>query len=160
VAKNKALPFIVHASGIQVKALGTEFNVTAYDNDNELSAVLLEGSVSFRSVKTGKAEIIKPGQKITYLKKSQETSIENVNAENYVAWSKGETRFEHLTMEEITKRLQRNHHVTFVIQNERIKKMHFTGTFRNYESLDQILKVINTNTNLSFKIVRDTVYLK
>lgn len=160
VAKNAKLPFIVHASGIAVKALGTSFNVTAYDNDNVLSAVLLEGSIRFEQTKTGKARVIKPGEKISFTKTSQKISIENVNAESYVTWSTGETRFEHLKMEEITKRLQRAYNVNFVLENEKIKNMNFTGTFRNYESLDQILKVINTNTNLNCKLIRDTVFMK
>lgn len=148
VRKNKELPFIVHASGIQVKALGTSFNVMAYDNDNELSTVLLEGSVNVEQVQTGNAKIIHPGEKVTYDKSSQKMNVEKVNAASYVAWSNGESRFEHLKMGEITKRLQRTYHVTFIIENEKIKNMHFTGSFRNYESLDQILKVISTNTNL------------
>ena len=160
VAKNEKLPFIVHAAGVSVKALGTSFNVSAYDNDNELSAVLLEGSISFEQMQSGNTEILKPGEKISYSRTSKNFNIENVNAQAYVAWSTGETRFEHLKMEEITKRLQRIYHVTFILENEKIKNMHFTGTFRNYESLDQILKVINTNTNLNFKLVRDTVYMK
>lgn len=159
VAKNKELPFIVHSSGMRIQALGTSFNVSAYDNDGELSAVLLEGSISFKQ-SDGNEEVLTPGQKLTFSKASQKTAIEQVNAEAYVAWSHGETRFEHLKMEEITKRLQRIYHVTFVLDNEKIKNMHFTGTFRNYESLDQILKVINTNTNLDIKVVRDTVYMK
>lgn len=160
VTKNPELPFIVHTQGFKVTALGTSFNVTAYDNDNEVSAVLLEGSISFEKMKTGEAELIKPGEKIYYTKNTDETKVVRVDAQSYVAWSNGETRFEHLEMEEITKRLQRAYHVTFVLENEKIRDMHFTGTFRNYESLDQILKVISTNTNLNCKLVRDTVFMK
>lgn len=160
VTKNEELPFIVHTQGAEIKALGTAFNVTAYHNDVELSAVLLEGSISFKQVGNENAQVIKPGEKITYSKSTQLTNIEEVNAESYVAWSNGETSFEHLKMDEITKRLQRNYHVTFVLQNEKIKNMHFTGTFRNYESLEQILKVISTNTDLNCKIIRDTVFMK
>lgn len=160
VAKNEKLPFKVITHHTEIQALGTAFNVTAYDNDNDVSAVLLEGSISFKQLKSGVSEIIQPGQKISFSKNSGQTGIESVNTESYVAWSNGETTFEHLKMEEITKRLQRIYHVTFVLQNEKIKNMRFTGTFRNYESLDQILKVINTNTNLNINLVKDTVYIK
>lgn len=160
VTKNKKLPFIVHTSGFKVKALGTSFNVSAYEDDNELFAVLLEGSISFENSKLKEPAIIKPGEKISYSKSNNQIQINEVNPELYAAWSSGETRFEHLKLAEITKRLQRAYNVKIILNNEKIKNMYFTGTFQNYESLDQILKVICTNTRLTFKSVKDTIYLK
>lgn len=160
VAKNPEIPFVVHAQGHKVTALGTAFNVSAYESDSDISAVLLEGSIKFEKARTGETQIIKPGEKVYYDKNNNQTKVEKVNPSVYVAWSNGETRFEHLKMEEITKRLQRAYHVTFILENEKIRNMRFTGTFRNYESLEQILKVLSTNANLNCKLVRDTVFLK
>ncbi|WP_423127990.1 FecR family protein [Gaoshiqia sp. Z1-71] len=43
VTKNKLLPFVVDAFGFQVKAIGTEFNVKAYEEDPTIEATLIEG---------------------------------------------------------------------------------------------------------------------
>jgi ferric-dicitrate binding protein FerR (iron transport regulator) len=45
VARNENLPFIVHANGMAVQALGTKFNVKAYSDETEVTAILVEGSV-------------------------------------------------------------------------------------------------------------------
>ena len=43
VAKNKDLPFVVKANGIDVKAIGTAFNVSAYMEDSQLTTTLFKG---------------------------------------------------------------------------------------------------------------------
>lgn len=72
VAKQKEKPFIVHTVKANIKALGTEFNVKAYPDEDFIETILVEGSVAVNQVnnekKAGKAEakqtlILKPGQK-------------------------------------------------------------------------------------------------
>lgn len=160
VSKNSKLPFIVHSDDVKIKALGTTFNVSAYSNDNELSAVLIEGSISFEKMGFKDPTVIKPGEKVALNKSKNEVKIEKVKPELYAAWSTGETRFEHLQLSEIIKRLERTYNIHIVLENERIQEMYFTGAFKNYESLDQILKVISLNTQLTYKTIKDTIYLK
>lgn len=160
VTKNQKLPFVVHTSGFNIRALGTSFNVSSYNNDTELSAVLLEGSISFGKGQDEKPAVLVPGEKISFSRATNSTKVEKVDPESYIAWSTGESRFENLTLGQIIKKLQRNYNVTFILDNEKIRNTHFTGTFRNYESLDQILKVISINANLTCKLVKDTVYMK
>ncbi|NJK96145.1 MAG: FecR domain-containing protein [Bacteroidales bacterium] len=72
VAKNKKIPFVVHTSAINITALGTAFNVKAYDDDNIIETTLEEGSVKIESIsKTGKISaplILKPKQKAVFNK--------------------------------------------------------------------------------------------
>lgn len=46
VARNEKLPFIVNAKEIDVKVLGTKFNVKAYSDEQEIAVTLAEGSVN------------------------------------------------------------------------------------------------------------------
>ena len=82
VAKQKEKPFIVHTVKANIKALGTEFNVKAYPDEDFIETILVEGSVVVNQVnndkKTGKAYdkqplILKPGQKAR-ISKGIETS--------------------------------------------------------------------------------------
>ena len=59
VAKNKDLPFVVKANGIDVKAIGTAFNVSAYMEDSQLTTTLFNGKVAVQPTLT-KQEVIKP----------------------------------------------------------------------------------------------------
>ena len=73
VAKQKDKPFIVHTSKANIKALGTEFNVKAYPNENFVETILVEGSVAINRTEAAKDNsaskkndiiILKPGQKL------------------------------------------------------------------------------------------------
>lgn len=73
VAKQKDRPFIVHTNNANIKALGTEFNVKAYPDENITETILVEGSVAVNRIATSamknndqlsKEIILKPGQKL------------------------------------------------------------------------------------------------
>jgi transmembrane sensor len=81
VAKNKNKPFIVHTSKTSIEALGTEFNVKAYPNENIIETILVEGSVAIRKTDTEKnikgsrnneTIILKPGQMLQIVKNEVE----------------------------------------------------------------------------------------
>lgn len=159
VKKDSLHPFIVNSSGFSVKALGTAFIVTGYENSNELSTILVEGSVCVGTENQKEQTIIKPGQKATLSPNRKNIAVQNVDTELYSAWRFGESRFVNLTFEEIAKRLERSHRVTFIFHNQRIKHLTFSGTFFDYESIDTILNVIKINTHMNYTIQKDIIYI-
>jgi len=72
VAKNKNIPFIVHTGYLDVRALGTEFNVKAYPEDNKIEAILIHGSIQInkttRKGKEDKSVVLLPKQILVYNK--------------------------------------------------------------------------------------------
>lgn len=76
VAKMTSKAFIVHTSRANIKALGTEFNVKAYPEENTIETILVEGSVLVNKVtdvhdsknKNLGNIILKPGQKVLIYK--------------------------------------------------------------------------------------------
>ncbi len=70
VTKNPARPFVVHTSGIDIKVLGTEFNVKAFDVEPTIEATLIKGSieVSKKDDIHGNAVLLKPHEKLVYKK--------------------------------------------------------------------------------------------
>ncbi len=79
VSPNKALPFLVHAGKIVVKAIGTEFNVKAYPEDKIIETILIKGSVEVnKKANTGtesKAVLLKPKQTLVYNKESDDIEV-------------------------------------------------------------------------------------
>src|SRR5215213_7346933 len=65
IAKDKTRPFIIHTRTINLKVLGTAFNVRSYENDKETEAALVHGSieVTLRN-NPDKKIILKPGEKL------------------------------------------------------------------------------------------------
>ena len=64
------------------------------------------------------------------------------------------------TKDGITKLLERNYNVVFRYENQGIKKLRFSGSFRNNEDLSEILNVIKTNTGIRYQILKDTIVIK
>jgi ferric-dicitrate binding protein FerR (iron transport regulator) len=80
VAKDANKPFTVKTSHLDVRALGTEFNVKAYLNEKTIETTLVEGSIKIEQVnENGKVKetILKPNQKLTFFK--DDSTLNNIN---------------------------------------------------------------------------------
>lgn len=93
VAKNKDLPFVVNAGSLNVRALGTEFNVKAYPDDKNIEAILIHGSIQINKTSTGgnneKPLVLLPKQSLIYSKQSDHFQINiAVNKDEKVAEKK------------------------------------------------------------------------
>ncbi|SEF70507.1 FecR family protein [Parabacteroides chinchillae] len=161
VAKNKELPFIVKTSGgIDVKAVGTAFNVLAYSDDAKLITTLFSGKVVVQPTLTKQQILLEPNQVAVYYKGRNKIEIVPYDKKMFAQWRGGALSFEMMYLEDITKLLERNYNVVFRYQNQKIKKLKFSGSFRNSEDLSEILRVIKTNTSITYQVVKDTIIIK
>ena len=74
VTKNKKLPFIVKTSDIDLKVLGTAFNVKCYKEEGTIETTLVRGSIMIESKDaSGKIEttILKPNEKAIFVRKRE-----------------------------------------------------------------------------------------
>lgn len=126
VARDEARTFIVQAGDLEVKVLGTSFNVSAYEDDEEVIVVLLEGKVGVYTPQASR--IMQPGEKLEYNKLSHRLSTAKVNSDDYVQWTKGNFYFEKESMADIMKALSRIYNVEIRIESDRLLREHFTGT--------------------------------
>ena len=91
VAKNATMPFKVviatpAGNGTEIEALGTQFNIMAYNDEVAVRTTLLEGSVKINQ--DSKPVLLKPGQQARLQDKSLKI-IENVDTEEVIAWKNG-----------------------------------------------------------------------
>ena len=88
IAKNKNQPFIVHtANSMDIKVLGTQFNVMAYDDEKNIKTTLLEGSVQI--LKESGTALLEPGQAATLNKDTGKIKVADADTEEAVAWKNG-----------------------------------------------------------------------
>ncbi len=153
--------FVVKTSYLDVKVLGTSFNVTSYSNDRDLKLTLVKGVVSLSKPNDNKEMTrLKPGELAICQKSTLDISIDTVDTDLYTSWRHGQFKFKELSFEEISKRLSRNYNIQFVFLNKNLKNIRYNGSFYNYESLDQILQILKTNSHFLYKIKKDTVIIK
>lgn len=158
VEKDQSKPFLVHAEPFTFRVTGTSFNVYAFDEEDEISLALIEGSVT--AEKGSYMEKLRPGEVLVYDKTQAKISHRKLISSSYTAWRYGEMFFDKMTFEDLTRRLERNFNVKFKFENQKIKKESFGGSFRKYESLETIMRVISTSTPVKYRIEKDTVYIK
>jgi len=160
VAKNKELAFVVKTKSIDVTALGTSFNVNAYDDGNEVTTTLYTGKVNVQSTLTGYKTILNPFEVAVFSKTKDKITTYVFTGPDKPVWMEPEFRFDMLPLIDITKQLERNYNVVFVYRNQKIKHLKFSGTFDRGEKLDEILRVIKINTNIDYSIKNDSVIIK
>ena len=159
VAKNKERPFIVNANGMEVKVLGTSFNVSCYTADKTISTTLIEGSVSVKT-ENKKTVTITPSEQFTYNRDNAKTDIRIVNTELFTSWIDGQYIFKDATLEDIVKKLQRWYDFSVNYEDESLKYNHYSLIAERETNLDQLLEVISYTSNIKLERTNNIINIK
>lgn len=137
VTEDKSRPFIVNTGHGVVRVLGTAFNVHCYDNETPM-ITLVRGKIRYslgnRSVD------LEPGQQCRV--NDDGLTVVNVDTYEYTAWVDEVITFKNKRLEELMNVLGRLYDVEIVYEAPSLKELPFTGAFRQYEQLDEILRMI------------------
>lgn len=142
VKPDKKHPFIVKANDFQVTALGTEFNVNAYPENNELIATLLEGSVKVEFDNLMSNVILKPNEQLAYNKKTKRGSLHQPEMEEVTAWQRGEMVFSNMYLEDIFTNLERKFPYTLVYSPNSLKDNTYSFRFRKQATLEEVMTIV------------------
>jgi transmembrane sensor len=152
VAHNKEVPFIVGTNHLDVKAIGTAFNISAYPGDDNIETTLVEGKVILNQRKSNlEIKALSPGECLKFNSQKNIFTIESGNTEKYTAWKDGLLVFKNERVEDIAKKLARWYNVEVEITNEKVKEFTFTATFMD-ETLPQVLELMTLATPVSYKL--------
>lgn len=153
-------PFVVSVSGdrMNVKVLGTEFNVQAYEGENIIQATLVTGSVDIETKDTnGMSKVVNlsPSEKATYDLSNNVLGVVKVDVMNEIAWKEGRLVFKDTPLPEVLKHLANFYNVDFKIQDQDsiLNSYRFTGTFKNRE-LPQVLDYLRISSRIDYIIKR------
>ncbi|MBP3755785.1 MAG: DUF4974 domain-containing protein [Prevotella sp.] len=161
VAKDKSRQFVVHTPQGDIRVYGTEFMVnTAESMESRLetvadesayhqatSVVLVKGSISF-TPENGNELMLSPGQKL--LADKDQMLVTTTDTVPYVAWNTGMFVFKKSTLENLMNVISRWYGVKHVAySNEKLRKIHFTGNFKRYGSIERILDAIMMTCDIS-----------
>jgi len=164
VAKNSKKPFfVVLQNGLEVKVLGTKFNVMSYNDEINVETTLLEGKVEMSTInKNGKTEksILLPDQQLAFNKDQKTKEIKTVDASNYAAWKDGIFIFENEDLLNIMRKLNRWYGCIAMFENSDLKKTKFTGEIKKYDEFDAVMKVLELTGDFSFSKKGNVVYIR
>jgi transmembrane sensor len=176
VVKNKEKPFVIHTSKINVKVLGTEFNVRSYATDKTTEASLIRGSieVTFKD-KPNKKITLKPNEKIVVdntrhienIESVRQNKNEKIDAEGIAiknltyehktgeiietSWVENKLIFQDESFDEIARQLERWYGVSIKFESEKLKINHLTGSFKN-ETIRQALDALKFTASFNYEM--------
>lgn len=142
VKPNKRHPFIVKANDFQVTALGTEFNINAYPENNELIATLLEGSVKVDFNNLMSNVILKPNEQLAYNKKTKKGSLHLPEMEDVTAWQRGELVFSNMYLDDILTSLERKFPYAFVYSLHSLNANTYSFRFQKDATLKEVMEIM------------------
>ena len=143
VTKNAAMPFKVLVDDMEVKVLGTHFNVNAYSDENDIKTTLLEGQVI---VTNGREEaILKPGQQVQLLTDGRLKKINKVDLDAVMAWKTGLFSFKNADIKSVMSQLSNWYDVDVIYKNNYDDDRLFEGEIQKSLSLNQVLDLLSDN---------------
>jgi len=181
VVKDPAKPFIIHTASMDIKVLGTQFNVKSYANDKQAEASLIHGSIEVMLKKRGFQKIVlKPNEKIVVMNERlmKDTSsiirgnnlaepIIAVQKLNYqtadssvieTSWLNNQLIFRDESFEEIAVSMERWYGISIRFQDTSYRSMRFTGIITS-ETIEQALEALQITTSFHFTIRNNTIII-
>lgn len=163
VAKDKKHPFIVNADELNVRVLGTHFNVSNYPEDAATDVVLVEGSVgmyqSNEEFDALKNVILKPGFKGSFNRENAKISTKAVITDIYTSWIDGGLTFRNMTFKNIITKLERRYNVTIINKNEKLANEKFNASFKE-ESIENVMSYFNDIHGINYTIKNNQILIK
>lgn len=157
VSKDSLREFHVHTDMMNVKVLGTSFNVNAYPASDLSMTTLVSGKVEVMC--DGETFMIHPGEQFYVDLKHDKTGVRSVNQELYVSWKNGYYYFDGATLDEIMITLSRWYGVEVFFEQPDLKELTFTGRLKRYDSLESLLSKFEQTRDIHFLLKKNSVFI-
>ncbi|MBN8861393.1 MAG: FecR family protein [Sphingobacteriales bacterium] len=183
VVKDPSRPFIIHTHTIDIKVLGTAFNVRAYATEKNTETALFRGSVEVTLHNNPEKKIIlKPNEKLlvnninpdllpkegkmnrnvpavsiavgkVHFEKKDSSALETL-------WMKNKLVFDAETLEQVAQKIERWYDVKVIINGgDEMKLAEYSGIFDN-EELDQVMEALKISGNFRYTINKNVVTIQ
>ena len=155
VEKNKARPFYVNTSHMLINVVGTQFNVTAYDEDTDYSVVLVEGCVDV-SIDKEKARLL-PNQMLSV--STDRIFVKKIDVNNYISWKEGYLQFTSEPLSNILKRLSR-YYDTPIDCDQNIAQLKCNGKLVLFDNIEDVMKTIYNTIPIKYSHEADRILVQ
>jgi len=161
VQHNDAVPFVVHTpKGINVKVLGTTFNVASGENGNMVKVSVLTGRVAVDD-RVQKLDTLSKGEQLTY-NYSDKTYVKTAEPLDSLAGlaDKDLVHFSNAAVKDVVVVLQAMYNVRFVYDPKLNGRYKFNVSFSRSLPIDDVLELFGRISELEFKRTNDEVTIK
>lgn len=161
VVRDEEHPFKVITDNIATTALGTSFNIRAYEGNPNIQVSLATGKVKVENNFDQNLLEIVPGEAVYYSEDKNTFEKQNVNLSNVLSWKEGILQFEKTPFNLIIEDLERWYGVEIkVAGDKKLPEYKCSGTFKPHEYLSNVLKVLSYSVEFDYKINGNEVILE
>lgn len=184
VVKNPSKPFIIHTAKMDIKVLGTAFNVKCYPGEKNTETSLIRGSIEVTLKDRQEKIFLKPNekliistddakqpekatkamQKLSNIKQAPIIELNHLtlypkdNSIIETAWVENRLVFNDEALEDIAVKMERWYGVTIIINNEKLKKVQIAGSFEK-ETVYEALNALQLTTPFTYKLEKNIIFI-
>lgn len=160
IKKGNDIPFIVKAGNLNVKVLGTIFNVKAYEEENKIEVGLIEGSVNvYTNNEHVNNRILAPNEHLVYNKLTQAIQISPIDAQRTYQWTKGVLYFHKASLVEICKALERKFNISISPNSKHMTEDYFTGSISSELTITEMIDFLDIEKKYKWEKSGNTIYI-
>ena len=152
VATDKNHPFVIKTAYLDVKVMGTRFNVDSYTENDKTNVTLVEGKVAIQNKSGNTVAELLPNTNAEYSRSAGILNLKKVNVEFYTSWTTGTMVFRQESLAEIAKKLEKWYSVEIVFDQEDIKGIAFSGSILKNKPIDQILEILTFISRIGYQM--------
>lgn len=171
VVKMKDIPFLIHANKIDIRVIGTAFNVKAYPGERNIETSLIRGSIEVTMKGRADKIMMKANDKLIVSNEFISPVTNSVSAKKYgsivvdstfvlishltaradentiveTAWVDNKLVFDNETFEDVALKMERWYGVSIRFNDSRVKSIRLTGSFEK-ETIAEALTALQIST--------------
>lgn len=144
-------PFYVKTKSLDVKVLGTSFNVKAYNNMDVVETSLVEGVVSVKD------NVLRPNMQAVFHKNTGDFSYRKINGESYRLRKERVFVFDEERLDDILQEMARWYDFEIFYQNPEMADKRFGFKLEKYEHVDTLLDILELTGEVRFTMKGKTL---
>ena len=158
VSRDTSRPFIVRTDDMDVRVLGTVFNVNAYPDGSYVRTTLVEGKVETSC--GGERIVMKPGTQVAYDKATRQADYFPVDVRHFISWKDGYYDFRDMTLSELMQIFVRWYDVDVRFANPLLENLRFSGRLRRYEDVSGLFEQLEYTGDVAFDVKGKNIVIR
>ena len=147
VAPDPNRPFDVAAGDAVIRALGTEFEVLAVDEQTTITVAEHAVAVTIPTGNSAPSRVIlQEGEKLS-IEEGQSAAPTRINLRQQLAWRRGKLIFKQRSLAEVVAEIERYRHGKILIAGSRLRTLEVTGVFPLDDTLS-LMEVIQQSLQI------------
>ena len=152
VAKDEQRPFYVETAGQLIRVTGTEFNVNAYADDQQVLTTLVSGGITTRLLNGNGGELVlTPGHQTVMQMGGDRITVRSVDTDIVTSWTRGKFVFENQTLEQMMRTLSRWYDFEYEFSDDQSRQTVFMGSMPRYGDFSEVLDILEKSGGLKFR---------